>query len=187
MKRALLVLAVAVGMLVLTPQRSWACSCAQADPAAQARAADTVIAGTLRWTSTNGLDRSYQVDVDAVYKGAAATTEKILTPANEASCGLGALATDRRYLFFVDGRHPGELRVNLCSGSQPYDASVARAVQQVTGAPKPPSAEPATRPVIALHDDRTLPTIAGVVGGGLVALGVVIGIAGLVRRRRAPS
>lgn len=141
--RWVLVLAVTVGLLVLTPSPSWACSCAAADTAEHVRYAGTVAAGTVDWTATDGQTRSYSVDFDTVYKGAAAGSEKLLTSAHEASCGLADLATGKRYLFFIEGRHPGAMRVGLCGGTVAYDESVAREVERVTGPPGKPLPPPA--------------------------------------------
>ena len=72
------------------------------------------------------------------------TREKLRSPAHEATCGLGDLATNRRYLFFIEGRHPGLMKVTLCGGSRAYDASTAQAVQRITGPARPPLAPPPT-------------------------------------------
>jgi hypothetical protein len=141
--RVLTALLVAVGMLVLTPSASWACSCAAMTPAQQVRLAGTVAAGTVNWTATDGQTRTYQVAFDAVYKGAAATTEKVRTGANEASCGVGDLATGRRYLFFIEGKHPGAMRIGLCGGTTAYDAAAAGDIASITGPPGKPSPSPA--------------------------------------------
>ena len=86
MRRCLLAVAVTFGILVLTPSPSWACSCAMTTVPQQVQAAVTVASGTVDWTATDGQTRTYKVDFDAVYKGAAAGSEKLRTSANEASC-----------------------------------------------------------------------------------------------------
>lgn len=139
MRRMLLVLAVTAGMLVLTPGTSWACSCVTSTTAEQAQRADTVVDGTLSYVTTNGIERTYGVSVTGVYKGRSADFEKLVSNANEASCGLGDLATGKRYLFFISGEHPGRMRVGLCGGSTLYDARVAAAIAAVTGPPTVPS------------------------------------------------
>src|SRR4029078_7486266 len=100
--------------------------------------AGTVASGTVAWTATDGQTRTYQVDVDSVYKGSAAEAEKLTTNANEASCGLADLATGRRYLFFIDGVHPGAMRVGLCGGTAAYADALARKVQAATVPPGKP-------------------------------------------------
>jgi hypothetical protein len=176
--RLVLALAVSLGLLVLTPGPSWACSCAAADTAKQVELAGTVASGTVDWTATDGQTRTYSVDFDAVYKGAAAASEKLVTSAHEASCGLADLAVGKRYLFFVEGRHPGAMRVGLCGGTVAYDASAAARVASVTGPPGTPLPSPdlgdeaagggSTGPVVAL-------------GLGAALLAVAVGVA--VRRR----
>jgi hypothetical protein len=177
-RRWLLAVAVTFGILVLTPSPSWACSCASMTVRQQVQAAVTVASGTVDWTATDGQIRTYKVDFDAVYKGAAAGSEKLRTSANEASCGLAHLAPGKRYLFFIEGRHPGTMRVGLCGGTTAYDDGVARQVAAATGPPGKPLSAPTTEPVPADHGR----------GGTLVGLGVaalaLLGIAAAVLRRR---
>lgn len=178
MRRLLLALAVTVGMLVLTPSPSWACSCAVAKTPQQVRNAGTVAAGTVDWTATDGQTRTYQVSLDAVYKGAAAETEKLATSADEASCGVGDLATGKRYLFFIEGRHPGAMRIGLCGGTTTYDAALARQIERVTGPPGKPSAAAD----ISSDDDSGSRT--ALVAGGAAGLLALAALVALVLRRR---
>jgi hypothetical protein len=178
--RLLVALAVGLGLLVLTPTPSWACSCAAADTAQHVREATTVAAGSVYWSATDGQTRTYDVHVDAVYKGAAADSEKVRTSAYDASCGLGDLATDRRYLFFIEGRHPGAMRVGLCGGTVPFDASVAAEVEAVTGPPgKPLATQPREHPRPA---GRGGPGVVPLLGLAAVAVAGVLVV--VVRRRR---
>jgi hypothetical protein len=180
-RRALLALAVCLGLLVLTPSPSWACSCAVSAPRQQVQAAGTVAAGTVDWTATDGQTRSYQVSVDRVYKGAAARTEKLTTSASEASCGLGDLATGTRYLFFIDGVHPGAMRVGLCGGTAAYDDALARQVEAVTGPPGRPL--PGPRGTAAPPEDHSSRTLVLGLGAVVVLLGAATAV--VVGRRRA--
>ena len=155
-----------------------------ADTPQHVRAAVTVASGTVDWTATDGQTRTYRVDFDHVYKGAPARSEKLTTSAQGASCGLANLATGKRYLFFIDGLHPGTMRVGLCGGTVAYDDAVAREIEAVTGPPGEPlgsSEEPRTgdRAEAASGTGRaaTLGLVAAVVAG--LAAGVVV-----VRRRR---
>lgn len=178
MRRGALVLALLGSLLVLAPTPAWACSCVDRATPELVRDAVTVASGTVEWTASNGQTRTYQVDVDAVYKGDAAESEKLATHANEASCGLADLATDRRYLFFIDGRHPGAMRVGLCGGTTAYDDRLAAEVEAITGPPAAPLARTDATPV---DDDG---------GGnrwwlgGLAALLVALGATAVVLRRR---
>ena len=177
--RLLFVLAVTAGILVLTPSASWACSCAGSTTAQQVQRAGTVVEGTLKWVATNGISTTYNVEVAKVFKGKAAEREKLVGSANEASCGIGSLATDRRYLIFIDGTHPGQMKVSLCGGGAvPYDAALAAEIQAATGEePTGPFATPGLEPGAVDEDpiDGTawytiLITVAvlGAVLGGLV-------------------
>ena len=146
--KVLLALALAGAMLVLTPQTSWACSCVARTTAQQVAAADTVVDATLDWVASNGITTTYSVKVSRVFKGKAAEHEKLIGAAQESACGLGSLATDRRYLIYVAGEHPGKMEVSLCGGGAvPYDAALARQIQAVTGdEPTGPFATPGERP-----------------------------------------
>lgn len=179
-RRCLLALAVTFGLLVLTPSPSWACSCASATTAVQVQNAVTVAAGTVAWTATDGQTRTYRVDFDAVYKGAAAASEKLTTSANEASCGLAGLATDQRYLFFIEGRHPGAMRVGLCGGTVAYDDAVARQVVAVTGPPGKPLSSPVVESTSGGGGNKT-----GVVAlVALALMGTAVASVVVARRRR---
>jgi hypothetical protein len=177
--RVVLAVAVVFGILVLTPSPSWACSCASTTPAEQVQRAVTVAAGTVDWTATDGQTRTYKVEFDAVYKGSAAASEKLATPANEAACGVGDLAAGQRYLFFIDGEHPGAMRIGLCGGTTPYDAAVAGQVEAVTGSPGKPLAVPVVD--APSGDDRGRTALVAAGAGALLVLAG--GAAFLLRRR----
>lgn len=181
LRRFLLVLAVTAGMLVLTPTPSWACSCATQPTAALVERADTIVDGTLVWTSTNGIERTYSLAIDRVFKGKAAQREKVLTQASEAACGLGNLATDERYLFFIKGEHLGTMSTGLCNGSGPYDAAVASEVEAITGPPTGPT-ELFAPPMGAIDEDPIEGTSVTTVVGTTVVIAAVIG--GLLWLRR---
>jgi len=146
--KVLFILAMTAGVLVLTPQTSWACSCASSSTAQKVHDAGTVVDATLDWVATNQITTTYSVTVSKVYKGKAAEREKLVGNAQESACGLGSLATDQRYLIFIDGRHPGAMRVSLCGGGAvPYDAALAARIQAITGEePTGPFATPGSSP-----------------------------------------
>lgn len=181
-RRLLLVLGLVTGMLLLTPEQALACSCVMRSTAEQVQAADTVLAGTIEWTSTDGQQRTYSVRVDGVYKGAAAEHERLISPAQAAACGLGELAVDRRYLFFAQGEHPGQLRVNLCGGSTAYSVSLEREVIAASGIAQPPL--PDRRPIAEEPSSGfSWAAVAGVAGIAAVLVGAVV----LGRRRSRPA
>jgi hypothetical protein len=172
--KLLFVLAVAAGMLVLTPSTSWACSCASSTTAQQVDRADTVVDGRVKWTASNGISTTYSVQVAQVFKGKAAEREKLVGSASEASCGLGSLATEKRYLFFVEGEHPGQMRVSLCGGSVPYDAALAAKIRSITGEePTGPFATPGSKPGAVDEDPINGTAWYTVVGTGVVVAGVL--------------
>ncbi len=181
LRRFLLVLAVTVGMLVLTPTTSWACSCAGQSTAEYVERADTIVDGTLVWTSTNGIERTYGLRIDRVFKGKAAQREKVLTQASDAACGLGELATDERYLFFIKGQHLGTMSVDLCNGSSAYDAVRAAEIEAITGAPTGPTELVAPK-TGAIDQDPIEGTPWYTVVGTTFVLAAVIG--GLIWLRR---
>jgi len=176
--RVLLALVVTFGILVLTPSPSWACSCAATTTQQQVKAAGTVAAGKVNWTATDGQTRTYQIGVDAVYKGAAATTEKLRTSASEAACGVGDLAVGKRYLFFIEGKHPGEMRLGLCGGTTAYDDALAREVASITG----PASKPLAAPTATGQPDNADHTSL-VVGLGALVLLLCLGTGVAATRR----
>ena len=149
MTRVVVAIATAFSILALTPSPSWACSCAATSAADQVKRAVTVAAGTVEWSATDGQTRTFSVMFDRVYKGAAAKSEKLVTAGSDAPCGMGDLATGQRYLFFIDGEHPGTMRINLCGGTTAYDAALAAQVEAATGPPHEPLTTPGVEPVSA--------------------------------------
>jgi hypothetical protein len=177
--RVLLTVATVFGILVLTPSPSWACSCAVTATAGQVKRAVTIAAGTVKWSATDGQTRTFSVTFDTVYKGAAANSEKLVTAASEAACGAGDLATGQRYLFFIDGEHPGTMRINLCGGTTAYDDAVADEVEAITGPPGKPVSAPAAESLSGNDSDRT----AMVAVGAAALLALATSAAFFLRRR----
>jgi hypothetical protein len=142
-KHILLVLGIAIGAIFLTPTAALACSCVHSTVAKQIADAETIVDATLTWESTNELETSYGIAVGTLYKGKATAIEKLQTQASVAACGLGDLATSGRYLFFIRGEHPGQLTVDACGGSTPYDATLAAQIRSATGSAKAIGGRPA--------------------------------------------
>lgn len=168
MRRVLLVLGLLAGLLFLTPSAALACTCVERSTATHVKRADSVFEATLAWTSSNGVDATYGVEVEEVFKGRAATFEKLRTAPNVGSCGLGELATQRRYVFFVQGEHPGQMQVEACGGSALANATLLAEVAASAGAPSAPV--PAPEPTAE----------AGMEGLGLLGWTVVAGGVGLI-------
>ncbi|RNL81403.1 hypothetical protein [Nocardioides marmorisolisilvae] len=169
--RLLFVLAVTAGMLVLTPQTSWACSCVSMTTAELVKNAGTVVDAKVDWVATNGITTTYSVKVSQVYKGKAAEKEKLTGAAQESACGLGSLVTDKRYLIYIHGKHPGAMGVSTCSGGAvPYDAALASRIEKITGEPPTgPYATPGSRPG-AVDEDP----IAGTAWYTVVITGLIV-------------
>lgn len=178
MTRLLLALAVALGLLVLTPGPAFACSCAMAPVEEQVARAGTVASGTVDWTASDSQTLTYKVDFDEVYKGSAAGSEKLTTNANEAACGLTDLDSGRRYLFFIEGRHPGAMSVGLCGGTVEFTDAVAAEVVAVTG----PPGKPVSAPSAETEPDGSS-TGTYLAAGGAVLLVALGAVAFVVRRR----
>lgn len=176
MRRVLVTLLVATGMVLLSPSVALACSCAQVSTADQVARADTVVVGTLDWVADNGIDRTMLVAVDQVFKGKAGLREKVHTT-DEASCGLGDLATDKEYVFFLRGTHPGRMTASLCDGTTPYGEKVVNEVQRITHGPF----EPLPTYVTDLPPS-TGPDPIRIVGIGVIVLAVLAGVALAMRR-----
>lgn len=182
MRRLLLVVALLCGLVFLTPTAALACSCVQSSTAANVKKADTVFEGTLAWTSNNGVDATYGVDVVQVFKGQAASYEKLRSAApNEAACGLTSPVTDRRYLFYVRGVHPGQMKVERCGGSQLSSDALVAEVRAATGTSAAPV--PADRPTVAAGDDGLGTFGWWVLGGGAAVVAALSAIAVKTRFR----
>ncbi len=180
MRRLLVVLLLAAGMVLVNPSVALACSCVRLSAEQLTKEADTVAVGTVQWTSTNGIDRTYGVSFDQVYKGIAGLREKILTPSQESACGLGELATNEQYIFFLDGKHPGQMRATSCTGTTKLDVATLDAVESVTGSPVEPFSSFDSGP--AVPADSVDPVRA--VGIGAIVLAALFGAAVLIRQRR---
>jgi hypothetical protein len=177
--RALAVLLVALGMVLVNPNVALACSCLNRTVAQRTQAAETVAIGTVNWSATDGEQRSYSVTFSNVYKGIAGMQEKLTTPDSEAACGVGQLAANDDYLFFIQGKHPGLMPINACGGVERPTAATLDAVQRITGAPNPPFPSFGSGPTVSASSTDPI-RVAGIAGLILAALFVVVV---LVRRR----
>lgn len=187
MRRALAVLMLATGMVLVSPSVALACSCVERTTEQHLDEADTVVVGTPAWEADNGVERTFSVQVADVYKGAAGLREKVHTSSSEASCGLGDLATDKQYIFFLRGTHPGRMTATLCGGTTIFDAAVVAEVQRRTKGPFEPMPTYVTD-----TEPTTGPDRVRIVGIGVIVIALLAGGAIALRRKftappRGPS
>lgn len=137
--RALAVAALAAVATLVLPARADACSCLPSGPACQAYwQVDTVFDGTV--TSIESVEASAQIEGRSIpirehavtfsvtkgWKNIDQTTVVVRTSAFDASCGYD-FKIGGRYLVFGNGTG-NDIRVSLCSATQPYDGAGPSAV-----------------------------------------------------------
>lgn len=132
--RALAVTALAAFAALILPAAVEACSCLRSGPACQAYwSFDTVFDGTV--TSVESVEASTQIEGRSIpirehavtfsvakgWKNLDQTTVVVRTSAFDASCGYD-FKVGGRYLVFGNGTG-NDIRVSLCSATQPYDGT----------------------------------------------------------------
>ena len=183
MKRLLLVVGLLTGLILLNPSAALACSCVVSTTAQQVSRAETIVDGRLEWIASDGIETTYGVKVTNLYKGKAAVREKLVGSASEASCGLGDLATNKRYLFFIKGVHRGTMSVSLCTGTAPYNAVLAAKIAAITGPPTGPYVAPGVQPVQVDDSTGSGTSVWTVLGSAVVVIGgAVAGLRFYARR-----
>ncbi len=190
MTRLLLAALAAAALVVIAPQAAVACSCVQMSVAEQVDRADTVLAGTVEWSSTDQVStRVYSLRVDTVYKGEAAEVERVETAASEAACGLGEYAAGKRLLVFAQGAHPGRLSADLCGGSAVFDQATADQVLAITRISTQPAPGASSDPLLphGPREDAWDWSRPLSIAGGIVVLSVLALVVVRLLRRRRPS
>lgn len=148
--RLALALGFAVASLVLVGSPAHACSCVQMSTQEQAEAFDQVFVGTV---SDRTLDQeagriTYNVAVEAVYKGDAEPQQPVQTAWTSAACGIERLPEGEPVIFFASSQVPdgttshGTVHANSCSGTGPADAATLSEVEAALGAPGEPDPPP---------------------------------------------
>lgn len=143
-------LLVALGVVAFAPTPAYACSCVGGTAADFVVGAEVVLTGTMEkrdepavWNSSAD-PATYTVTVDRVYKGAATSTQEVLTPVSGASCGLENIKLGERYVVFGSyadfmGEPTDELWATLCGGTDRATPDYVAAVEAVAGAGGPPT------------------------------------------------
>ena len=183
MKRALATAMVASGLLVLSAQPCWACTCAAQPPKALADNADVIFTGRVIETEDpfrfSGPRVQAELAVEVLYKGQLGSEVVVETyPGGSASCGLEFVEGERFTVFaFLNER--GRLETNICSASTTGSIDPARfGLPSGTVAPgvdeDPPGAvgaTPETEPA-----EFWLPVIALLGAAALIGIGVGLAI-----------
>ena len=131
MPRLLVALLLALSGVVLTQMPAHAaCTCVKNDTPAHIKNATTVLLGKVTSSARDGKTLTYDVQVERVYKGVAATSVTLESPSTKRACALDNLVADRRYVVF--GTQQGDVvEVNSCGGTAP---TTDRLLTVVTGA-----------------------------------------------------
>ncbi len=144
MRRLLVLLLLAAGLVLVGPAPTYACSCVGGDTEDFVGWSDVVFTGTVIERVAASADATgsvrYVVDVDTVMKGEVDRIESVDTGAQESACGLPSLEEDERYVFYAT-EDDGDLFTGLCSGTGPAGDGTAERVSALTG-----RSEPATLP-----------------------------------------
>jgi hypothetical protein len=135
--RLLIALVLACAGIVLAQGSAHAvCRCVQGGVEDDVKRADAVFSGVL--VDSSGTARggnsdfaTYEIEADTLYEGNVRTATVDVRSRND-DCALGALETDRRYVFFVTEQGP-DLRADRCGGTAVRTPRLARQVEQVTG------------------------------------------------------
>ena len=119
MRRFVLLLLVAGGLVVAAPGAAHACSCVTADPKQFVAWADAVVWAEVAETQVppDGAGTAhYLLDVQRVYKGDVTERARVDSAASGAACGLEGITAGRTYAFFLQG-DGSPWTADLCGGT----------------------------------------------------------------------
>lgn len=204
--RRLLVAVFLVGCFVTVGAApAQACTCAQAADSSgslmeRIKDADAVFTGTVASSTRSevagtvggtvggtGSDAvitiTNEVVLDRVYKGRIDDVDQtvLTTQRTQATCGLGQLQVDSRYVFIVaaDGAVEGAWSDDGCSGTRAATAALIAEVQDVLGKGRPATPPAAPEPAVLTEVDTAAPTSVSRAAAPGVAL-VLVGFLGLI-------
>lgn len=153
LRRILLALLIAAGVMVAPASSAYACRCVPATARAQMNSSDAVFTGRLVKVETRSGDGAHRAEwyervftfqVGRVYKGVVASVAEVASLSGEASCGLD-LHGDGPFVVFADvtGAPPGQPRYfsDSCTGTGRVSAN--HPVPAGLGAAGPPGDLPA--------------------------------------------
>jgi len=196
--------ALAASFLALDASPAAACSCGEATDEEYFGWADVVFVGELidyeyiedpdgDGTSSSADPATFTFAVERVFKGAAATTQAVLSPHSGASCGLEILGypqgqAEGRFVVFANDTVEGDERdfpggnlvAHLCGGTRGADQPLSLSVDG-----RPP--DPGVAVPVGLPDGSTGDDASGVVllvGFALVGAVAVVAAARHARRTR---
>ena len=159
----------AVAIILASPADARACTCAAEDVKQAFERAGAVFEGTVTSIVSEGSqpDDSTQVELTVArsWKGVEADRVTVTTAGNEAVCGY-RFAQDETYLVYASKNEDGELRVSLCSRTQPL--SRAAKDLEALGVSKPPSSTGCKRCATALNSPIDPGTLVATMGLCLV-------------------
>ena len=185
MRRMLVVLLLVLsGMALAQIPGHAACTCVKNDTPAHIKNATTVLLGQVTSSARQDQNLTYIVQVERVYKGAAATSATLRSPSSKDACALDDLVADRRYVIFGT-QQGGVVEVNSCGGTAPLNSQLLASVTGVLGAgtsPEPAPGSPPTEATRTRVDDANPMEFTRLAAPGAAL--VIIGLLGLLFLRR---
>ena len=183
-RRALVVLFLALSGIVLTQLPAHACTCIQQTFADQIAAADVIFTGSVDSTSPPSEGNvTYAVTAERIFKGGLGSSAVTLSsPAQAGQCGLGELPADRPYVFLVS-RSGTAYTAESCGGTAPISAKVDERIGRLLGRGELVAAPTLPQSATYTKVEEVAPTSLARLaspGGALV----IIGLLGLMVVRR---
>ncbi len=116
MRRILLALTLAAGLLPATISPAWACSCIAVSPEDHAKSAKVVFTGQARSITDTGTTLVTRFTARIVYKGEVPRRLDVITAKDSAACGF-PFREDKKFTVFGGKVRNGHTGTNLCTGT----------------------------------------------------------------------